>query len=180
VYYTDFSISLDWSELSRCTTIGPSSKTLRYCASEVAANESRNSASDLWSLRCVFLEIWTTLCGETTTELALFMTENGSHSSSYSANEDALKAWCQKLTSKRRVERHKPLEWIEAMLIRDIDSRCTVQMLCEQIMETNNDPEVPLSFIGRCCAEDDDTAESVQSFADEDDPQHPSILFSST
>jgi serine/threonine protein kinase len=175
VCFADFGISLDWSELSRCTTVGPSYKTLRYCAPEVAANESRNSASDLWSLGCVFLEIWTTLCGETITNLVRYMVEHGSHSSSYYSNEDGIEAWCQKLTSKRGVERQKPLEWIVAMLKRDTESRCTAQMLCELIMEANNDPEVPLSFIGRCCAEDEDTAESVQSFADDDDPQQTSL-----
>jgi serine/threonine protein kinase len=175
VCFADFGISLDWSELSRCTTVGPSYKTLRYCAPEVAANESRNSASDLWSLGCVFLEIWTTLCGETITNLVRYMVKHGSHSSSYYSNEDGIEAWCQKLTSKRGVERQKPLEWIVAMLKRDTESRCTAQMLCELIMEANNDPEVPLSFIGRCCAEDEDTAESVQSFADDDDPQQTSL-----
>jgi serine/threonine protein kinase len=64
VFLTDFGISLDWSELNQSTTSGPAIRTLHYCAPEVADFMPRNSLSDVWSLGCVFLEIWTALKGE--------------------------------------------------------------------------------------------------------------------
>ncbi|ORY13159.1 hypothetical protein BCR34DRAFT_663378 [Clohesyomyces aquaticus] len=52
VLLADFGISLDWSETGHSTTSGPTTKTARYCAPEVANYASRNSSSDIWSLGC--------------------------------------------------------------------------------------------------------------------------------
>ncbi|KAJ4305033.1 hypothetical protein N0V90_000562 [Kalmusia sp. IMI 367209] len=58
VLYTDFGISLDFSNQGHSTTTGrPQSFTRKYCAPEVARHENRNSKSDIFSLGCVFAEI---------------------------------------------------------------------------------------------------------------------------
>ncbi|KAF2738108.1 kinase-like protein, partial [Polyplosphaeria fusca] len=57
--YTDFGISNDFSN-SRSTTEGhPGPFTMRYCAPEVVDWGERNSKSDIFSLGCVFLEMYT-------------------------------------------------------------------------------------------------------------------------
>jgi serine/threonine protein kinase len=58
VLYTDFGISLDFSEHGNSTTTGrPESFTRRYCAPEVVNWDRRNSKSDVFSLGCVYVEI---------------------------------------------------------------------------------------------------------------------------
>ena len=62
VLFTDFGASFDSSLLSGSTTAGqPGPMTRRYCAPEVADWESRNAASDVFSLGCIFIEILRTL-----------------------------------------------------------------------------------------------------------------------
>lgn len=62
VLFTDFGISLDFSQVGHSTTTGnPQAFTRRYCAPEVIDWGGRNSKSDVFSLGCVFLEIISTL-----------------------------------------------------------------------------------------------------------------------
>jgi serine/threonine protein kinase len=64
VFLADFGISLDWEHLSRSTTTQESGRTLAYCAPEVASMfQKRNSATDIWSLGCVFVEMLVVLKG---------------------------------------------------------------------------------------------------------------------
>ncbi|KAF2996448.1 hypothetical protein E8E13_003841 [Curvularia kusanoi] len=64
VLFTDFGYSLDSSQNSHSTSEGtPSFLTRRYCAPEVRQYEKRNSSSDVWSLGCVLIEIFSALTG---------------------------------------------------------------------------------------------------------------------
>jgi serine/threonine protein kinase len=58
VIYTDFGIAFDANEQSTTTTGMSEAFTRRYCAPEVANNQPRNRKSDVFSLGCVFVEIW--------------------------------------------------------------------------------------------------------------------------
>lgn len=60
--YTDFGGSLDYSEFTRSTTTGlPTSITKRYAAPEIHNSSPRSSATDIFSLGCVFFEILSAL-----------------------------------------------------------------------------------------------------------------------
>ncbi|KAJ4375945.1 hypothetical protein N0V83_001224 [Neocucurbitaria cava] len=62
VIYTDFGYSLDHSTATGSTTTGrPHTLTRKYCAPEVQEWEPRNAKSDIFSLGCVFFEIFATL-----------------------------------------------------------------------------------------------------------------------
>ncbi len=62
VIYTDFGISLDATHLDDTTTTGyHGAMTERYCAPEVAHSAPRNRKSDVFSLGCVYIEIFTVL-----------------------------------------------------------------------------------------------------------------------
>jgi serine/threonine protein kinase len=164
VLLTDFGISRDWTELGHSTTTGPTTKTPRYCAPEVAAYKPRNSLSDIWSLGCVFLEIWSVLCGETVSKLTAYMSSSGSCSSCYNQNPDAISSWCDMICSKlgdRELE--WPCRWIMSMLEANPKDRCNAQALFERIQEVDADPDVRHSFTGMCCNEEEHTAESVIS-----------------
>lgn len=49
------------------------------------------------------------------------------------------------------------------MLEEKAKDRCNAQTLLDHIQEANADPDMPFTFTGLCCIEDEDTAESVQS-----------------
>ncbi|KAF2255009.1 kinase-like protein, partial [Trematosphaeria pertusa] len=75
VLLTDFGIALDWENLSRSTTTADSGKTWVYAAPEVARYEKRNTAADVWSLGCVFMEMVTVLKGEIVAAMRSFFEE---------------------------------------------------------------------------------------------------------
>ena len=63
--YTDFGSSYDFGDAGRSTTTGyPQGMTRRYCAPEVIECGSRNSKSDVFSLGCVFIEIYLALADD--------------------------------------------------------------------------------------------------------------------
>jgi serine/threonine protein kinase len=77
VVYTDFGLSFDSTLFDNSTTEGMASMTRRYAAPEVIHNNPRNSSSDVFSLGCVFLEIFSAL----TIDVA-YLEERGDYSDS--------------------------------------------------------------------------------------------------
>ena len=61
VLYTDFGLSRDTSVFDNSMSEGPTEATRRYAAPEVLQGKSRNSSSDVYSLGCVFVEIYMTM-----------------------------------------------------------------------------------------------------------------------
>jgi serine/threonine protein kinase len=61
VIYTDFGLSFDSTMFENSTTEGMANMTRRYAAPEVLQNRPRNSSSDVFSLGCVFVEIFSAL-----------------------------------------------------------------------------------------------------------------------
>jgi serine/threonine protein kinase len=163
IFLTDFGISLDWSELGQDTTTGVTIKTPRYCAPEVAESMPRNTFSDLWSLGCVFLEIWTVLRGSLIASLFEYLDNHGSKSTCYYLNRDASLAWCRSLEAETRPEENSPLPWIFGLLQPDKDQRWTARKLFDQIQEVNDDPDNRFAFSGLCCMNDDDSTQSAGS-----------------
>ena len=161
VFLTDFGISLDWSELDQSTTTGLTVKTPRYCAPEVADHRPRNSLSDLWSLGCVFLEIWTLLKGETVDALFEYLSHQGSKYTSYHLNCDSSLEWCTSLEGRaRNTDENPPLSWIRGMLQLDQEKRWTAQMLVDRIQEVNDCPDYRYAFSGVCCISENDSTDS--------------------
>ncbi|KAH7070329.1 kinase-like domain-containing protein, partial [Paraphoma chrysanthemicola] len=64
VLYTDFGIARDTALFQDSATTGPAVKaTRKYAAPEVLADAARRSSSDVYSLGCVFVEIFASLDG---------------------------------------------------------------------------------------------------------------------
>jgi len=168
VYLTDFGTTLDWSDTGHDTTTGlASGLTLRYSAPEVATNQPRNASADIWSLGCVFLEIWTELCDHSTSELNSFMKDKGTKSILYHANIAAVTGWCDILSYGTDNDAHIPNPWIRSMLDIDPSARCSIQSLVEDIQVSNFGSGVTDSFSGLCCNGGYIVAESVLSSDDE-------------
>ena len=124
VLLTDFGISLNWSELSHSTTTGPTYSTPRYCAPEVANHAARSPSADIWSLGCVFLEIWTVLKGKTTRDLLDYMANHGSLSPCYCLNPAAVHSWIDVIRScAGSVTDNLPSSWITRMLQLEREAR---------------------------------------------------------
>lgn len=161
--FTDFGVSVDWNEYGQSTTIGPTALTPRYAAPEVAASEPRNSSSDIWSLGCVFLEIWTVLKGASMKELTEHWTIEERLMPYYSRDVSAA-AWIDLVHALGAPQSDNlPLEWIKPMLKRHWKERLSAHLVMEKIRDCSVDPSTQYLYIGRCCLDDEDTAESVTS-----------------
>ena len=124
VLLTDFGLALDWTDKSRSRTSGPAWSTPLYGAPEVAEGTMRTSASDLWSLGCVFLEIWTVLNGNSTHALRERLSCFGTQSIFYCTNLQSVDIWIENITVLPPPVGDKfPATWIKNMLQHDQDQR---------------------------------------------------------
>jgi serine/threonine protein kinase len=159
VYLTDFGTVLDWSELGNSTTATAPPTTPRYCAPEVMMYMERNSSSDIWSLGCVFLEMWTVVRQGEVEALRTHMMSTGTHTKEYHANPTGYLSWIEKL-------RHapgpsvdtEPSTWISNMLLSTPSSRWSVHILEDNIKEASMHPTASYDYIGLCCMDLDDTS----------------------
>lgn len=127
VFLTDFGISLDWSEIGQSTTTGPTPRTARYCAPEVSDCAPRNSSSDMWSLGCIFLEIWTVLKGETISNLHAFLEATNTKSSCNHLNCAAADQWMKNLELMSTLADNPPRDWISHLVVLDQRERWTAR-----------------------------------------------------
>jgi serine/threonine protein kinase len=94
LYLADFGIARSYETLQNTETNGHTSFTKRYAAPEVVQQETRGLSADVFSLGCVFLEIYDTMnrnypdsgCGA-----KAVLDANAQGDSSYQANVDALR-----------------------------------------------------------------------------------------
>jgi len=165
VYLTDFGTSLDWSGCDNSTTVTAPPTTPRYCAPEVMAFVERNTSSDIWSLGCVFLEMWTVLKRFTLDGLKAHMSDNGTHVKEYHHNLEAISSWIQMLENTPGPSCDRvPSKWIQNMLQHKPKSRWNCHILANHIQEASVDPSSEYAFKGLCCLEsDDDTTDETES-----------------
>jgi serine/threonine protein kinase len=163
VFVTDFGISRDWTELSHGTTTGPTFGTKKYQAPEVADNLPRNSSSDIWSLGCVFLEMWSVLSGKSLDILTNYLQNHGTRSEYYYNNISGVESWSDMLLSTSCDNRVTlPKQWIFSMMRETQQDRCIAQTLLDMIQEASSIPEC-FQYVGFCCTEQDSIAGSVLS-----------------
>ncbi|OWY47078.1 DnaJ-like protein [Alternaria alternata] len=165
VYLTDFGTSLDWSGCDNSTTLTAPPTTPRYCAPEVMAFVERNTSSDIWSLGCVFLEMWTVLKRHTPEDLKSHMSSHGTHVKEYHHNLEAIASWIKILENSMGPSCDlAPSQWIQNMLQHQPRSRWNCHVLANHIQEASTDPSSEYAFKGLCCLEpDDDTSDETQS-----------------
>lgn len=96
VYLADFGVTHSWENLTRTTTTADSGKTVIYAAPEVVRVERINTAADMWSLGCVFLEMVTVLKGKAVQDMRNYFREQ-SDSSSFHDNAESISVWADRL-----------------------------------------------------------------------------------
>jgi serine/threonine protein kinase len=185
VYLTDFGTSLDWSGHDNSTTATAPPTTPRYCAPEVMSYVERNTSSDIWSLGCVFLEMWTVLRRHTLDDLRTYMSAHGTQVKEYHSNPDGFTGWIQVL---ERVAGpscdHVPSNWVLNMLQLQPALRWNCHILEDRIREASTDPTAEHIFSGLCCLEPDedittDTGSSSDSEIEMNDQSTPALESSS-
>jgi serine/threonine protein kinase len=168
VFLTDFGLALDWSEFNHSITTGPTWSTPRYSAPEVAQNAPRNSSADIWSLGCVFLEMWTVLKGDSKQSLENHLVTTGTCLPSYCSNPVGVSTWIESVRAlPGSATDNAPAAWITNMMQQTQGARWTAYELEEAIHVYNEDPTSLFAFTGICCLNDDYTSESVHSSIDE-------------
>jgi hypothetical protein len=166
VYLTDFGTSLDWSGHDNSTTATAPPTTPRYCAPEVMSCIERNTSSDIWSLGCVFLEMWTVLRQHTLEDLRTYMSAHGTQVKEYHSNPDGFTGWIKVLErvagpSCDRV----PSNWISNMLQRQPALRWNCHILEDRIREASTDLTAEHVFSGLCCLEPDEDTTTDTGFS---------------
>lgn len=154
VYLADFGISLDWEGLSRSTTTEDSAKTVLYFAPEVAEHRPRNTASDIWSLGCVFLEIATVLAGFEVEEMQNFFRTTNSDYRFYT-NVEIIPNWSTFIALKLPPGDDVSLEWVSEMLLPDPSERPSATSLVSSIAQNARANHILTTrFCGSCCEVD--------------------------
>ena len=159
VLLADFGISRDWAEAGRETTTGQTPMTPKYCAPEVADWGPRNSSSDIWSLGCVFLEMFTVISGFSINQLFQHLETHGTHFTHYQLNQAGVQSWYD--FAWPNAVSSGPLLWIHNMMNFEKDERWTAQRLSDRIQEQTEDGEI--SYVGQCCDTSVGSPQTVES-----------------
>ncbi|KAL8658968.1 MAG: hypothetical protein Q9202_007348 [Teloschistes flavicans] len=159
VYIADFGSALDWSHAMIDTTADANVPiTARYMAPEVANWQPRNSASDMWSLGVVYLEMLTVLLGQSLRTMRKFMEDNGTKHPFVYGNPPATTLWFEQLRrgNAGSDSDNEPLTWIKDLTQPNPERRPKPWTLTSQIRHSASST----AFIGICCGDDDEVYES--------------------
>ena len=104
---------------------------------------TRILAADIYSLGCVYLEMWAVLREDLSEHMA---------GRSYSSIVDDLEPWIARTEAlPGPPSDNLPIEWIRKMLQRDPTQRPTAQVLRSMIQEASAELDAEHEFIGQCC-----------------------------
>lgn len=160
MFFTDFtgpndSKRLQFSGRNDFSTIA----YCKYCAPEEEeeveeAGHPPYDLCDIWSLGCVFLEMWTVIQGRSMEQLSAFFLENGSRDFQYHKNIEAVEKWLKELQASSlptELEETEgtydgPYNWIKGMLMRDRILRTSnTEFLLRAICKAG------ATFTSQCC-----------------------------
>jgi small GTP-binding protein len=172
VIVADFGISRDVLNEDTTGSMGPTAKTLMYCAPEVAAAADfarRGRKADMFSLGCIFLEMVTTLLwqhGFSVTKLHELIRVDGVRV--YSASMQNVLRWVLMMYALSREESTgMALQWCLAMLLEDPDARISAHELrgvIERYTKWSVKTSVThaaASWSARCCLSEDGESEDL-------------------
>ncbi|KAI9725790.1 MAG: hypothetical protein M1834_009739 [Cirrosporium novae-zelandiae] len=148
IYLTDFGAALDWSASGHSVTQDPfSARTERYMAPEVANNQIKSSATDMWCLGVVFLEMTTVLRGRTIEEMRRYLDNKFVFSDLPTAHK-----WLGILRKSKigSATDNEPLIWIKDLIQEAPEKRPNANSLWMQIMVSSYSKQ----FCGACCHDD--------------------------
>ncbi|KAM0558101.1 hypothetical protein ACHAPJ_005268 [Fusarium lateritium] len=138
--------------------------TSRYCAPEVIDEADRNSASDIWSLGCVYLEMATTLLGYNRRDMDNFYSTHGTMNVlAICRNIEATPLWIDKLRGSCDPFEAKILDLTEQMLQEKAQKRPTAAQIRGKIMDMGTEAD----YICHYCASRDGMKHSKSPTSEE-------------
>jgi len=159
--FTDFGLSFDFTDATGSTTISMvNGMTPRYCSPEVALQEPRNTASDVWSLGVVFTEMIVILKGKTLEYMDGFFKEHGSRQMYIRSNLAAFVEFIAVLKVMGDLSDNRAFAWVPKMVEVDQQLRPTAAEVVASITSTSKGTGGRTVFCGACCV-DDDSSDSV-------------------
>ena len=157
VLFTDFGLSYDFTDANDSTIVRTvNALTPRYCAPEVATYAPRNTASDIWSLGVVFLEMTTVLKERTVEDMNEYLGAHGSQQVSVRLNLDGVDNFITELQRSGSVSDNVLLEWVRDMLQERHELRPTAASLVRSITTACKGRNK--AFCGICCLLYDDVS----------------------
>lgn len=166
VLLTDFGLSRDSTGVSS-TTSGFTSLSYRYCAPEVAMHNRRNSSSDIWSLGCVFLEMFVVLKGHNLDWMKDYFAHHGSGEFYVRTNPLAEVEMISELEKIEPKSDNRVIEWVQEMLQVDRNARPTATEIIASITGQDKYNESSSAFCGMCCSYGDESSEAEDSMDEE-------------
>jgi len=155
ILLTNFASSFDWTETDRSTTQDETDTiTPLYAAPEVAGYGFSYSSSDIWSLGCVFLEMFAFLNSYTIEQLRTYFESHGTYGRLYHQNPLAVTELLLKLESTAQLEDRRAIPWIRDMLRVQQDERPTARRLVDNIAKSVLTSPPGFRFCGACCLSD--------------------------
>ena len=140
IYVADFGAALDWSKSKQSVTQDRNVPTTReYMAPEAARGEEKGTASDMWSLGIVFLDIFTVLTNNPLSKWKRFLERKAGHRDAYAYQYlPAVREWLNKLSGGDSVMPRdtQPAIWIEALLKEKPEFRLRSKLLIRRIIES--------------------------------------------
>ncbi|OCK74105.1 kinase-like protein, partial [Lepidopterella palustris CBS 459.81] len=166
VLFADFGLSFDFTDANGSTTISMvNGMTRRYCAPEVALQESRNTMSDIWSLGVVFMEMIVVLKGKTIQYMDEFFKQHGSRGAFIRTNLTALLEFIAELEGIGDLSDNRALGWAQQMLLVEQQLRPTASSLVASITALSKEGE-GTGFCGICCvSSEDDFSNEVDEYS---------------
>lgn len=137
VLYTDFGLSLDYSLRDNSVSSGPAAMTRRYAAPEVIESRPRDSSSDIFSLGCVFVEMFNAFTRVLQYDEAdiFYHTISTIHSQMHSCDFLASEVWARYLMSEFPFVLSVLPEVIMGMTASDPKARWTALRASQRILE---------------------------------------------
>ncbi|KAF2677070.1 kinase-like protein [Lentithecium fluviatile CBS 122367] len=155
VLLTDFGLSFDFSESGHSTTVSMvNGMTARYCAPEVANRDPRNTASDVWSLGIVFLEMLVVLKGRTPESMREYFRTHGSQVEYIHSNHETAAEYMRELEHVGRESDSFMAQWILWMLEVRKEDRPTAAVLVASMAGAPREEGTP-RFCGLCCTDEE-------------------------
>ena len=156
IFVADFGSAHDWSKKDRSKTWAPMPATERYKPPELARDPfaAKNSATDIWSLGIVFLEMVSVLRGKSISQFREFLKRQGTGHQFVYANSPGTALWTAEIQQKGKGPEsdNEPLQWVHDMTRPHPIDRPTARNLMDIIL---NSPSAE-HFRRICCAEMED------------------------
>ncbi len=149
ILLVDFELAFDWKDLPHSTTTAWCGGTWFYAAPEVILHNKRNSASDIWSLGCVFLEMATVLKGRRVSDLREFLKSQADNDYVYN-NEQGVSQWIEELGELDNID-IAPLNWASQMLQWDQRLRPKAAALLHLMKNFTGREDASDNYFGMCC-----------------------------